>query len=269
VKLTLYGSKGSIPFFDRKSLVHGGNTACAKLDIGGHIILIDCGSGIMQYGKEIENQKGPHTIDILLSHLHLDHTIGLTMFKPLLAPGHNVRIFTKPRDERPLKKQIFGAFAPPYWPIDLSVLTKAECVAIGSEPFMLNDGIKVSTISASHPDDTISFRVDADKSVVYLLDYEITKDPDKYDKLVKFAMNADCIIFDSCYLPVDYPSKIDWGHSTYEMGVKLARDTGCKTTIMAHWTQDYDDAVLNDVAEKIKELDIYCVVAYDGMEIDV
>jgi len=269
MQITLYGSKGSLPFFDRKSLEHGGNTACVKLDINGRVVLIDCGSGIMQYGKEIARNKGPHDIDILLSHLHLDHTIGLTMFKPLLTPGNNIRIFTKSRGEAPLKQQILGVFAPPYWPIDLSVIAKAECVAVGDEPFILHDGIKVSTLPASHPDSTVSYRIDADKSLVYLLDYELNQDEAEHAGLVEFAKGADCIIFDSCYLPRDYPAKMDWGHSTYEMGIKFARETGCGKMILAHWSQDYDDAMLNDVAKKVSEHEGDFVVAYDGMAVDL
>ena len=276
MKLTVYGSRGSIPFFSRESAGYGGNTSCFKLETPGNTVIFDCGSGLLQYDKELAGRTEPVKIDILLSHLHLDHTIGLTMFRPLFAPDSHIRVFTKSRDGRPLREQIFGSFAPPYWPLDFSALARAECVAVGSEPFYLNGGARVSTLAAEHPDGTLSYRVDAmgadgraGKSFVYLLDYEVRHKPELYGPLVEFVRDADCMVFDSCYLPADYPAKADWGHSTYEAGLRLARDANCKMTVLAHWSHDYNDAALNGVGEIVKKSDVLCRVAYDGMQVEL
>ena len=258
-----------MPFFGRSSIEYGGNTVCTVLDIDGHIVVLDCGTGIMQFYYDMKDRfKDGFKFDILLSHLHLDHIIGFSTFSPLFSPESDIRIFTRSRNDLPLASQVFGAFQPPYWPIEIAEMTTAKVhEIIGEESFNLNDNIEVRTFWSEHHNETLGYRIDADKSVVYLLDYEINANSDKYEKLVEFCKNADLVILDATYLPEDYPSRRGWGHSTYEDGINLAEASGSRKMIFSHISQDYTDDVLNTVRKKL-DAKRYSI-AFDGMEMEL
>lgn len=275
MKLKIYGSRGSAAFFSRSNIEYGGNTACSVLDIDGHTVMLDCGTGLMQFYydmKDNEKFKSGFKFDVLLSHLHLDHITGFSTFTPILSPDSDIRIFAKPgNDDIPLASQVFGIFSPPYWPVDIANMNRAKLIKItGEEPFMLGGNIKVTPFLSGPGNETVNYRIDqtnTDKSVVYLLDYEITENSDKHDKLIDFCANADLVIFDAAYLREDYPSKRGWGHSTFDDGIGLAEASSCKKMIFSHICQDYSDKILNSVKSGLDGLKYS--IAFDGMEAEV
>ena len=269
MKLKIYGSRGSVAFFSRANLEYGGNTVCSVLDIDGHIVVLDCGTALMQFYYDMKDKLGnAFKFDVLLSHLHLDHIIGFSTFPPILSADSDIRIFTRSRSEQPLASQVFGVFKPPNWPIDMAELSHAKMVEIAcEESFMLNEKIKVTTFWSEHHNETVGFRIDADKSLVYLLDYEINANSDKYAQLVNFCKGADIAILDATYLPEDYEPRRGWGHSTFEDCITLAEASACKKMIFSHISQDYTDKVL-DAAKSRFDNSKY-LFAYDGMELDI
>jgi ribonuclease BN (tRNA processing enzyme) len=265
VKIKIYGARGSSPSFNNNCHAYGGNTACISVDTGGRTILLDAGTGLAQFANEMKGEK--LSCDILISHLHLDHILGLLNFAQIFNPQNDIRIFTKSRADTPLEEQIFGAFKPPYWPVNFSDLCKAKsCVIFDDVPFMLDSKIKVTAFKSEHPNDTSAFRIDSDKSLVYLVDYEIDEKV-RYEELVGFCENADLIILDTAYLPEDYPPRRGWGHSTYEMGMTLAERCKCKKMMFFHFAQDYSGETLDALAEKI-ESDRF-ILAREGMEFEI
>jgi len=266
MKVKIYGSRGSVPFFGRSNIEYGGNTVCSVLDIDGHIVVLDCGSGLMQFYYDMKDKfKDGFKFDVLLSHLLIDHIVGFSTFSPLFSPDSDIRIFTRSRNDLPLASQVFGIFQPPYWPIALADMTSANLIGIPDEkPFSLADGITVTPFFTEKHDQTTAFRIDAGKSVVYMLDYEVQDNLDKYDNLITLCKNADLIIFDAAYLPEDYPLRRGWGHSTFEDGIELAEASGCKKMVFSHISQDYSDEVLNSIRDKLDSTKFS--IAFDGME---
>jgi len=276
--IKFYGSRGSIPFSSRDSINYGGNTSCVKIETDERTIIIDCGSGIVQFAREYEQSalKNPLCLDILISHLHIDHIIGLSMFAPLWSKGHNIRIYTKSRNEQPLAHQLFGIFKPPYWPIDLSNMNFAEIIEIKDDvPFSIGDSIVVTPFESNHGDDTSAFRIDSNnsnKSLVYMLDHSTEKNPLKYARDISKCKNADFVIYDSAYLPKDYTERKTWGHSVYSDGIDLAEKSCCKHMIFSHFDQKYTDIELDTLSEEIENLNVNnkykkYFVAFDGMEL--
>jgi len=262
MNIKVYGSRASIPFFSHKNINFGGNTTCIRVETAGHTILLDAGSGLFQYMMDMGST--PVEADILLGHLHLDHTIGLPMFKPLWQPSSKLRILTKDRvGDGSLAAQVFGSFRPPYWPITLEKLSRAELVALPlEEKFILADGVTVTAIDSPHMDQTIAFRIEGDKTLVYLVDFEMPgSDVERY---VNFCRGADLVIFDACYLPSDTDGRQGWGHSTYESGLLLAERAGCDRMLFTHLNPEYGDAVL--ACESQLLAGTAHRFAFDGME---
>lgn len=248
----------------------GGNTSCTRVDHQGCTLLIDGGTGLMQYLEEIApllHSQQPLEIDIIISHLHLDHIIGLATFTPLWQAHHDICIYTRNRGEAPLARQIFGVFAPPYWPVNLEQMLCAQVIAITDQPFTTRGGITVQPFPSLHQDGTTGFHMSCDgQSLVYMLDCEINTQWSKYPALLDFCQGADAIIFDSSFLPEDYAGKEGWGHSTYEHGLALAQQSHCKRMIFSHFYPSYSDADLARAEDILQKAGDQYRIAYDGME---
>jgi len=68
--VTILGGGGWFP-------AHGRHTACALLRRGDRAILIDAGTGVARLVERRELIDGLKSLDIVLSHFHLDHIAGL------------------------------------------------------------------------------------------------------------------------------------------------------------------------------------------------
>lgn len=270
MKIKVYGSRGSAAF--SRDSRYGGNTSCVVLENKGEMIILDAGSGLMKLDAELREkypnypQGLPFKPNILLSHLHLDHVQGLTGFTPIWVKDTGTRIFTCSRDGRPLDEQVFGIFAPPYWPVRMASISFAECVTI-SGPFEVA-GLTITPFSSFHPDNTFAFHItDGEKRVVYMLDNEVTQ-PYVPNPLLEYCTNADLVVFDAAYTLEDYPKKRGWGHSTVQDGIRLAEQSGCKCIVFAHYGQEYSDEELDELQEVVKGDDRF-LFAYEGLEVEI
>ena len=273
MKLKIYGCRGSIPSYRKSGVQFGGNTSCISVSSDGYSIILDAGSGLVNYCRDIKayGEKMQWPQDILLSHLHIDHIIGLSAFSPAFDADRGIRVFTVPRGETSLSSQIFGIFKPPYWPLDLEKVLHSECIPIQEDTPFSAGPLTITPFAANHGDQTTSFHIsDGEKSLIYLLDNEIpTMDAEAYQKLVSYCKGADMVIFDASYSPEDYPPHKGWGHSTVPDGIKLRRDSDCKRMLFAHFAQKYTDEELLGWHRYYEgDFDANCyLLASDGMEV--
>jgi ribonuclease BN (tRNA processing enzyme) len=151
VLLTLLGTAGHVPHGSRE-------TCCALLSDGAAALLIDAGSGVRRLVEQPDLLAGVTRLDVLLTHFHLDHTIGLS-FVPALGldrlptvHGPGAALYGIPTEDI-----LRRTFARPQSAMDLDAIGRAADVAppeaaIG--PFRVRlrrqDG---------HPDPTLAVRV--------------------------------------------------------------------------------------------------------------
>ena len=253
MKLKVYGCRGSVPMSRSLRSRYGGNTSCISLESEGETILFDAGSGILRMEGDMKElypnypKDLPFRPTILLSHLHLDHIIGLAAFQAAYNPDAGTRIFTCNRGGGSLVSQVLGAFVPPYWPLSMETIAHIECIEVFDNiPFKIGH-LVVTPFYASHPNKTTSFQVtDGKRTVVHLLDNEVElMDEQQYATLVSYCKNADVVVFDSAYTAEEYESKRGWGHSTVEHGVKLANICGCERMLFSHFSPGYSDQELD------------------------
>jgi len=251
---------------------YGSNTSCIALETKEQSIILDAGSGIAQMDRITKLfSRNNKPFDILLSHLHFDHLIGLTVFSNVWAnsPDSAVRIYTLNRDERPLKEQIFGLFVPPYWPVSMVQLANVECIAVEANVSFKLGSFTITPFNAAHPDKTSSFHItNGSLTIVYLLDSETPLlNPKGWDELVSYCKDADLVIFDAAYSVIDYPDKKGWGHSTIEDGYKLAKASNCKKMLFTHFGFEYSDQELEIFEHQANQWGDTFIFARDGMEI--
>ena len=111
-----------------------------------------------------------------------------------------------------------------------------------NDKFMVGD-IEVTMARLNHPDPVYGFRLEhAGQSIVYATDTEhfACVDP----TLEKLASGADILIYDAQYTPSEYPSKVGWGHSTWQAGVDLARAAAVPQLVLFHHDPGRSDAQL-------------------------
>ena len=97
------GIRGSYPTPSKDFLDIGGNTSCVEVNVGGHLIILDAGTGIISLGNELMKkhiassdeffQRTPINATILLSHIHSDHIQGFNFFKPLNILTSKIRVY--------------------------------------------------------------------------------------------------------------------------------------------------------------------------------
>jgi phosphoribosyl 1,2-cyclic phosphodiesterase len=89
MKVTTYGTRGSIPIANQNSVRFGGNTTCLRIESSalpkGHALVIDAGSGIVPLGKKLTEEKS-EKVTLLWTHYHHDHTQGLLLSPILFNP---------------------------------------------------------------------------------------------------------------------------------------------------------------------------------------
>jgi phosphoribosyl 1,2-cyclic phosphodiesterase len=239
------GVRGSIPT-PGPDHAAGGNTSCVEVCAGDTRIILDAGSGLRTLGNE-RMAKGPRHSTILLSHLHWDHVCGLPFFTPIYVPGHRVEIASGPNGVVSHDEAIRSLFRAPFFPVDFNdlggIVTTRELRP--NDKFQIGD-ITVTMAKLNHPDPVYGYRLEhGGHSIVYATDTEhfACVDP----TLKKLAAGADILIYDSQYTPEEYPSKVGWGHSTWQAGAELARAAGVPQLVLFHHDPGRTDAQLAEL----------------------
>jgi phosphoribosyl 1,2-cyclic phosphodiesterase len=239
------GVRGSIAV---PGLAAGGNTACVEVVAGDTRVILDAGTGLRTLGNErmaAGVSAGSVTCStILLSHLHWDHVAGLQFFTPVYVPGHRVEILSGPNGVMPHDEAIRSLFRAPFFPVEFDALG-GEVSARELRPsdrFAIGD-ITVTMARLNHPDPVYGFRLEhGGQAIVYATDTEhfACVDP----TLAKLAAGADILIYDAQYTPEEYPSRVGWGHSTWQAGIELARAAGVRQLVLFHHDPGRSDAQL-------------------------
>ena len=137
----------------------------------GHVVVLDAGTGIVGLGDTI----GPDVqrVDVLLSHLHMDHILGLGFFKPLFRPELEVHLWGPASTVLDLRGRLTRYLSPPLFPVrlrDLPCRLELHDTPLGT--FDL-PGLTVQAALVCHPGPTVGYRLDDGHSTMtYLPDHE-------------------------------------------------------------------------------------------------
>lgn len=266
IKIAFWGVRGSVPVAGAGYTRFGGNTPCVEIRLGDRLFIVDAGSGLLGLGLDLL-KFGPQRVDILLSHLHLDHVMGLPFFKPAMLPGSNVTLYCGNRDGETAEEPLKRVFSPPIFPVTLDMLP-CGLKHVGfhaGETLHFDDGYDVRTLALNHPQGATGYRFDyAGRSVAYLSDLEHEgTEPDP--ALVSFAAGADVIIYDAMFTEGEYTRCIGWGHSTWEAGVRLANAAKAKTLVLFHHDPRHDDEAMTRFEAEAAAVRPGTVAAREGM----
>lgn len=251
MKVTLWGTRGSLATPGPETARYGGNTACVQVTgADGTQLVLDAGTGIRRLGMALPPDL--KRIDILLTHLHMDHLQGLGFFRPLRTAGVQAHIWSPASTTLNLRKRLSRYLSPPLFPVWLRDL---ECdLYLHEVPRgVFNIGeFSVSCALVCHPDFTVGFRItNASATVTYLPDHEpalgVPNFPidARWTSGYALARDADLLIHDSQYTPHEYASRVGWGHSSIPDTFAFARLAQVKQLVPFHHDPSHTDADLD------------------------
>src|SRR5262249_38497031 len=230
------------------------------------LAVFDAGTGIRPLGNALEKSAQAIDADIFLSHFHIDHVCGLPFFAPFYRPGNRLRVWAgNLLPERRIAEAMRMIMIDPLYPTSVEAF-KADVEFRdfrAGEALRPHVGMALRTAPLNHPGRATGYRLDFDaKSVAYVTDTEHR--PDRLDAhVLDLAAGADLMIYDSNYTDAEWQSRIGWGHSTWQEGVRLADAAGVRKLVIFHHDPEHDDGFLDRVAAKAAAMRPGTVIAAD------
>jgi phosphoribosyl 1,2-cyclic phosphodiesterase len=251
VKITLWGTRGSLPSPGPDTVRYGGNTACVELrgkDQG--LVVLDAGTGIRRLGATLE--PSIPRVDVLLTHLHIDHIQGLGFFGPLERPDLEVHIWGPPSATFNLEARLSKYLSPPLFPVrlrDLPCRLVFHDVPLGR--FAIAE-FEITAALVCHPGPTVGYRItDGGGVMTYIPDHEpalgVRHFPEDAEWTSGFdlASDADLLIHDAQYSAGEYPRHVGWGHSAVSHAMAFAAAANVDRLITFHHDPNRSDAALD------------------------
>ena len=145
LSLKVLGTRGSMAVTHRNQQIFGGNTSCYMVRAGDETVFLDAGSGILS--APVDFPRPPH---ILISHLHLDHVLGLGMYPRLVMKGRETLIHVPAGPGEDPARLLGGVYSPPYWPVPLSAYGGTVRIRPLTFPLRIGD-LLIEGVPGCHP----------------------------------------------------------------------------------------------------------------------
>ncbi len=227
MKLHILGCSGWIP---------GKNeTSCFMIEHKNRLIILDMGTGISNLCKYKETLSKYDEVSIILSHYHLDHTIGIIYLLPyvkekkLVIHGPGKPYYTMGTEGYLTELLRTEFFSRPL----LKIAKQVECRDYTADGFKIGDieiGIKEQIHSAP------SFQISIDKKLIYATDTAFVPSLFKED-------NSGAVLLHECWETSDTGNS---KHSSLPMLIEGLSKKNFKKIILIHqnpeWTdEDYEN----------------------------
>lgn len=263
-RVKFWGVRGSRVVPGYKTLIYGGNTSCVEVRCGSHLLILDAGSGICELMDELAQQREPLCMDLLISHMHWDHVLGLPFFKPLYQADNYIFLHGAKGPIYDFDVSLRSLMRYSNFPINFDDLQSHNSIKMHKHGtvFELRDGwdslleidyavpdIKVSTHENRHPGGGLFYKIIyGGKQLCYVTDTECAADQMQFiDSLVGFVAGCDLLIMDANYTQEEYEGRVGgthkrgWGHATWQDCVAVAKRSGVKQLCLFHHDAERTD----------------------------
>jgi phosphoribosyl 1,2-cyclic phosphodiesterase len=257
MKVTVWGSRGSLANCGPETIRYGGNTACVEVAADETTTLVlDAGTGLRRAGGGIGARPG--VIHILLTHLHMDHIQGLGFFRPLFEEGREIHIWGPPSTTLDLRARLTRYLSPPLFPVrirDLSSHLELHDTRLGTWRI---GAFELTAAAIIHPGPTVGYRIDGPSgSLAYLPDHEPALGgigPADWTSGYRLARDVDLLIHDAQYGTDEYPRHVGWGHSSASHALTLAELARSKRLALFHHDPDHDDDAIDAMLDQARSV---------------
>ncbi len=200
---------------------------------------------------------------MLLTHLHMDHILGLGFFGPLYDPGMEVHIWGPAAPRSACEARLRRYLSPPLFPVMLrDVPCRLELhhvvrgpVPIG--PFLVTAG------RVCHPGPTVGYRIETGDRLAGVSAGPRARargsatSPSRRNgpRASTWSTASTCSSTTRSTRDEEYPRHVGWGHSSIHDALAFARLAGVKHLVPFHHDPGREDAALEAaVAAAVKDL---------------
>jgi phosphoribosyl 1,2-cyclic phosphodiesterase len=256
MQVRLWGTRGSLASPGPDTVRYGGNTSCVQVTGSqGTTLILDAGTGVRRAGLALGS--APRRIDILLTHLHMDHIQGLGFFAPLRRPGWQVHIWGPGSTTLDLRARLSRYMSPPTFPVQLrEMASDLELHGVAGDDFEIGE-FRISTMLICHPNPTVGFRIaSADGVLTYMPDHEPAlgsrQFPTKAEWTSGYALaeGADLLIHDAQYDDEKYAQRVGYGHSSIAQALLFGRLAQVARLVPFHHDPDHTDDELDRLMDQ-------------------
>jgi phosphoribosyl 1,2-cyclic phosphodiesterase len=271
MRITIWGSRGSLASAGPDTIRYGGNTACVEvLGDDGTLLVLDAGSGIRRLA---ESMPAVSRVDVFLTHLHMDHIQGLGFFGPLFQQDVDVRLWG-PAASGDLPSRLARYLSPPLFPVRVRDLRSVRFEASPDRPTRIGELAIVAT-PVIHPGATVGYRItEGDRTFAYIPDHEPALGTPGFPIAARWTSGAalawgvDVLVHDAQYTCHEYATRIGWGHSTLDQAVSLAKLVGARTLVPFHHDPGHSDEALDAMFDRHGPSEEFQVLpGREGMEL--
>jgi phosphoribosyl 1,2-cyclic phosphodiesterase len=264
VKVKIWGARGSIPAPGPETTRYGGNTSCIQVTLAdGSVLVLDGGSGIRSLGLALAPSERP--LNILLTHLHLDHIQGLMFFAPMFRPRSKIVIWGPAAPEASLEDRIARYISAPLSPVEVRELPCHPSFREAETSEWRIGSATIRAASVTHRGPTLGYRIEADgSSVCYIPDHEpglgtsLADLEEEWISGLDLARESSLLIHDCQYTDEEYPEHIGWGHSPLSHALVLGHRARADRLMLFHHdplhSDEFLDACRSRVVDRVKEL---------------
>jgi ribonuclease Z len=187
-------------------------------------ILLDAGTGTFRVAPLLESDS----IDVFISHAHLDHVVGLTYFLGLAAVTRlkTVRVYGQAKKIEAIKKHLFDKLM---FPVDPPIhwIELEQC----DGEVRLGDA-RVRWFELEHPGGCVGYRLDfPDHSMAYVTD-TFAKDKASYLQAIQ---GVDLLLHECNFADKDQEFATLTGHSCTSGVLKVAQQARVEHLVLTHF----------------------------------
>lgn len=261
--VAILGTRGSVPVSGEAYLRYGGATTCVFLRFGDQVVVLDCGTGMLELPKVLH--KNDQQIAVLLSHPHVDHLLGIPMCPVVFDPEKKIDIYGAVWNGLDVRQQVCAFLAPPLWPVGPDRFPAEISFHDLPDTFCLGN-VTVESMNGVHPGGVSLFRLTGGgKTVVFMTDCTVTAE--NIPVLAEFARDCDLLLCDGQYSQQEWKGREHFGHSTWRAAAQLGTACGARMVRVIHHDPARTDVQLDSAARELTKLHKNCAFARAGEEI--